>query len=91
VKTPGGELPASAMLTEDGGKITGTFGSPMGEVPIIGTIEGKALKLTVEAQTPQGAMTVILTGDIDGDTILNGKAEIAGMGQMEWTAKRAKQ
>src|SRR6266550_774625 len=91
VKTPGGELPASAMLTEDSGKITGTFGSPMGEVPVTGTIDGKALKLMVEAQTPQGAMTVIMTGDIDGDTIVNGKAEIAGMGQMEWTAKRAKQ
>jgi hypothetical protein len=91
VKTPGGELPASAMLIEDAGKITGTFGSPLGEVPVTGTIDGKALKLTVEAQTPQGAMTVIMTGDIDGDTIVNGKAEIAGMGQMEWTAKRAKQ
>jgi hypothetical protein len=91
VQTPGGELPASATLTEDAGKITGTFGSPMGEVPVTGTIDGKALKLTVEAQTPQGAMTVIMTGDIDGDTILNGKAEIAGMGQMQWTAKRAKQ
>jgi hypothetical protein len=91
VKTPGGELPASAMLTEDAGKITGTFGSPMGEVPVTGTIDGKALTLTVQAQTPQGAMTVIMTGDIDGDTIVNGKAEIAGMGQMEWSAKRAKQ
>ncbi len=91
VKTPGGELPASAMLIEDAGKITGTFGSPMGEVPVTGTIDGKALKLTVQAQTPQGAMTVIMTGDIDGDTIVNGKAEIAGVGQMEWTAKRAKQ
>ena len=56
-----------------------------------GSIDGKALKLTVEAQTPQGAMTVIMTGDIDGDAILNGKAEIAGMGQMQWTAKRARQ
>jgi len=91
VQTPGGELPASAMLTEDAGKITGTFAGPMGEVPVTGTIDGKALKLTVEAQTPQGAMTVIMTGDIDGDTILNGKAEIAGVGQMQWTAKRAKQ
>jgi hypothetical protein len=91
VKTPGGELPASAMLTDDAGKITGTFASPMGEVPVTGTIDGKALTLTVQAQTPQGAMTVIMTGDIDGDTIVNGKAEIAGMGQMEWSAKRAKQ
>ena len=36
-------------------------------------------------------MTVVLTGDVDGDSIVNGKADIAGMGQMAWSAKRAKQ
>jgi hypothetical protein len=90
VKTPGGELPASATLTEEAGKLSGTFGSQMGEVPVTGTVEGRAVKLTLIAQTPQGSMTVLLTGDIDGDAIVNGKAEIAGMGQMEWSAKRAK-
>jgi len=91
VKTPGGDLPASATLTEESGKISGTFGSQMGEVPVTGTVEGKAMKLTLVAQTPQGNMTVMMTGDIDGDSIVNGKAEIAGLGQMEWSAKRAKQ
>jgi hypothetical protein len=90
LKTPGGDFPASATLAEDAGKVSGTFGSPMGEVPVSGTLEGHALKITMTAQTPQGAMTVVLTGDIDGDTIANGKAEVAGMGQMEWTAKRSK-
>ena len=63
----------------------------MGEVPVTGTITGNAVKIEMTAQTPQGAMTVVMTGDVDGDSIVNGKAEIAGMGQMEWTAKRAKQ
>jgi len=87
--TPGGEFPATANFTEDAGKVTGTFGSPMGEVPVAGTIDGKAFKLTMTAQTPQGNMEVIMTGDVDGDAI-KGKAEVAGMGQMEWSAKRAK-
>lgn len=87
--TPGGEFPANASFTEDAGKITGTFGSQMGEVPVSGTIEGRAFKLTMTAQTPQGAMEVTMTGDVDGDAI-KGKAEVAGMGQMEWTAKRAR-
>jgi hypothetical protein len=91
IKTPGGDFPATANFTEDGGKLTGTFGSQMGEVPVIGTIEGKALKLSIVAKTPQGEITVELSGDVDGDSIVNGKADIAGMGQMEWTAKRAKQ
>ena len=88
--TPGGEFPATANLTQDApGKVSGTFGSQMGEVPVAGTLDGKSFKLTMTAQTPQGAMEVVMTGDVDGDAI-KGKAEIAGMGQMEWTAKRAK-
>jgi len=90
LKTPAGDFPANANLAVDGGKLTGTFGSQMGEVPVEGTVEGAAMKVTFNAQTPQGPMTVVLTGDLDGDSIVNGKAEVAGMGQMEWTAKRIK-
>jgi hypothetical protein len=91
LRTPGGDLPANASLTDDSGKLSGTFGSQLGEVPVSGTSEGKALKLTMVAQTPQGDLTVVLTGDLDGDAIVNGKADVAGMGQMEWSAKRIKQ
>jgi len=91
LKTPAGDFPANANLAVDGGKLTGTFGSQMGEVPVEGTVEGNAMKIVMNAQTPQGPMTVVLTGDLDGDSIVNGKAEVAGMGQMEWTAKRIKQ
>jgi hypothetical protein len=91
IKTPGGDFPAVANFTEDAGKLSGTFSGQMGEVPVTGTIEGKALKLSMVAKTPQGDITVELSGDVDGDSIVNGKADIAGMGQMEWTAKRAKQ
>lgn len=90
VKTPGGDFPATASFVEEGGKLTGTFGSQMGEVPVTGTVDGKAMKLTMSAQTPNGVMNVELTGDLDGDAIVNGKASIEGMGQMEWTAKRIK-
>jgi hypothetical protein len=89
--TPGGEFPATATLTDTAGKITGTFGSQMGEAAVTGSVEGNAIKMTMVAQTPQGEMTVVLTGDVDGDSIVNGKADIAGMGQMAWSAKRAKQ
>jgi hypothetical protein len=90
LKTPAGDMPANATLSDANGKLTGTFGSQMGEVPVTGTAEGKALKLTMVAQTPQGDLTVVLTGDLDGDNIVNGKAEVSGLGQMEWSAKRIK-
>jgi hypothetical protein len=89
--TPGGEFPATATLTDTAGKISGTFASQMGEVAVTGTLEGKALKMTMVAQTPQGDMTVVLTGDVDGDAIVNGQADVPGVGAMPWSAKRAKQ
>src|SRR3989442_306002 len=91
LKRQGGDLPATATLTDEGGKLSGTFGSPMGEVPVSGSLDGKVITLTMVAQTPQGAMNVAMTGDLAGDTIVNGKADVAGMGQMEWSAKRIKQ
>jgi len=91
MKTPAGDMPANATLSDTDGKVTGTFGSQLGEVPVSGTAEGTALKLTLVAQTPQGDMTVTMTGDLDGDNIVNGKAEVSGLGQMEWSAKRIKQ
>lgn len=91
LKTPAGDMPATAMLSDTNGKVTGTFSSQVGEVPVNGTAEGKALKLTFVAQTPNGDMTVNMTGDLDGDNIVNGKAEVTGLGMMEWSAKRIKQ
>ena len=80
LKTPAGDMPANATLSDTNGKVTGTFGSQLGEVPVSGTAEGKALKLTLVAQTPQGDMTVTMTGDLDGDNIVNGKADVVGAG-----------
>lgn len=88
LKTPGGDFPAVATIAESAGKLTGTFAGQMGETPVTGTIEGKALKFEMVAHTPNGDLNVVMTGDLDGDSIVNGKADIAGMGQMEWTAKR---
>ena len=82
---------ATANLTDSAGKISGTFASQLGEVAVTGTLEGKALKMTMVAQTPQGEMTVVMTGDVDGDAIVNGQAEVPGVGAMPWSAKRAKQ
>jgi hypothetical protein len=88
IKTPGGDRPATATLTEENGNLTGILASEVGEAPITGTIDGKSVKLAFTAVTPNGNLPITMTGDIDGDSILNGKAEIAGMGVMEFTAKR---
>jgi hypothetical protein len=90
-KTHGGEFPVTATLTDEAGKISGTMATQLGELTVEGTIEGKTLKLSTVAKTPQGDIPVALTGDVDGDSIINGKADFGGMGQGEWTAKRSRQ
>jgi hypothetical protein len=88
LKMQGAEFPVTATLTDEAGTISGTMGSHLGELPVAGTIEGKTLKLSMVAKTPQGDIPVSLTGDVDGDAIVNGRAEFGGMGQVEWTARR---
>jgi hypothetical protein len=87
VKTQMGELPGSAELSESAGKVSGTFTGPTGTIDLSGTVEGNALKLAFIAKTPQGDVPVSLTGELDGDSIVNGKAEFGGMAG-EWSAKR---
>jgi len=90
-KTPNGDMTATAKMVEQAGKLTGTLSSQLGETPFSGTLDGKALKVTFDFVTPQGTLPVTMSGDIEGDAIPNGKAEITGMGTMEWTAKKKQQ
>ena len=90
-KTPQGDFPAVATLTADGTKLSGTFGSQLGETAVSGSVEGAKITLTMTVNSPQGDLTVSMTGEMQGDAIVNGMADVTAMGQMEWSAKRAKQ
>lgn len=90
VKTQAGDLPVTAELTVTDGKVTGSLAGPTGPVDVSGTFDGNTLKLEFTAKTPQGDIPVSMTGDLNGDSIVNGKAEFGGMGQGEWTAKRSR-
>lgn len=83
-----GEMPAVAVMKQEGEKLSGTISGPAGEIAIAGTVTGKAVKIDFEAETPQGKLPVTMTGDI-GATSVSGKASIAGMGEADWTATRA--
>src|SRR5438552_2506698 len=87
VKTQAGEFPVTATLTDEAGKISGTMATHLGELAVEGTIDGKTLKLSTIVKTPQGDIPVFLTGDVDGDSIVNGRADFGG-GMGEWTARR---
>jgi hypothetical protein len=91
LKTGAAEFPLTASLSVSGEQVSGTFASQIGTIPVTGSVAGKLITITMVAKTPQGEFPVKLTGELDGDSIVNGKADVGGMGQGEWVAKRSKQ
>jgi hypothetical protein len=87
-KTPNGDVPATATINEDAGRLSGTLSSQMGEGPVTGTLVGTSLTVMSNVITARGTLALTMKGDIAGDTVANGKAKIKGVGKMKWTAKR---
>jgi len=83
-----GEIPATAVIKQEGDKISGTLSGPAGDLAIAGSVTGRTVKIDFEAETPQGKLPVTMTGDM-GATSVTGKATIAGMGEADWTATRS--
>jgi hypothetical protein len=85
-----GDFPMSATFAQAADKVTGNFSSPAGDMAVAGTMTGSALKLQFTAQTPNGDIPVTMTGTLAAGAF-TGKATIEGMGEADWTGKRAQQ
>lgn len=83
----GNPMPATANFTQSGDKVTGTIASQAGETAVAGSMSGSALKLEFNVETPQGQITITMTGDLSA-TGIAGKANIVGLGEADWTATR---
>jgi hypothetical protein len=78
-----GAAKQSMTLTQDGGKITGTFKGPRQSGTIDGTVEGNNIKFHVTAGIP-----LDYTGTVDGDSM---SGTMTGRGKTgNWKATRAK-
>src|SRR5262245_27737450 len=84
-----GEVPVTADFKQDGTKLTGTFSGPAGDVTLQGTMTGPSLRIEFEADTPQGKLPIVMTGEL-GASGFTGKASLAGMGEANWKGTRAK-
>lgn len=85
ISISGGSRSASQTisLTQDGGKISGTFKGPRQSGPLTGTVEGNAIKFHVAARVP-----LDYEGTVAGDSM---KGTMTGKGQTaDWTASRSK-
>jgi hypothetical protein len=79
----GANTKQSIILTQDGGKISGTFKGPRQSGTIDGTVNGNTVKLHVTAQVP-----LDYSGSVDGETM---SGTMIGNGKTgSWKATRAK-
>ena len=89
VMGPAGEFPMTGEFTQAGEKVTGTISSQMGAIPVTGSMVGDALKLDFVAPTPNGDLAITMTGTLGADGFV-GKTSVPGLGDADWTGKRAK-
>jgi hypothetical protein len=77
-------------IKQDGGKITGTYTGRYGGAPIEGTVTDRAITFSCTIDAEGQAARMDFRGEIaaDGQT-MKGSAEIEGLGDATWTAKRA--
>lgn len=73
-------------LTENDGKLTGTYTGRYGALPVEGTVDGKKVAFTVAMEST----TLAFRGDIKDDGTLAGTATFGELGEVKWTAAREK-
>jgi hypothetical protein len=75
-------------LKQDGEKLTGGLTSPIGAVPVSGTVTGGAVALTALIELQGTRLQVGLDGKVAGET-LSGTLRFGDFGEFPFTGKRA--
>jgi hypothetical protein len=85
----GGDRPPMVIkFVQKGESLEATMQNPMGEeMKGTGKIVGNAIEFTFTMSGPDGSMTILHKGKVDGQT-MKGTISMGDMGEMEWTAKR---
>ncbi|MEK6410092.1 MAG: amidohydrolase family protein [Acidobacteriota bacterium] len=88
VQSPQGEISAQLTLAKDGDQITGTLGTPMGNVALrSGRVNGNQLRLTATVDMGGQSIDAIITGTIEGDS-MRGEMVMGAMGSFDFTGTR---
>ncbi|HWO00548.1 MAG TPA: amidohydrolase family protein [Blastocatellia bacterium] len=88
VQSPQGEIAAQLTLTKDGEQITGTLGTPMGNVAIkSGRMNGNQIRLTATIDMGGQSVEAIISGTIEGDS-MHGAMVMGAMGSFDFTGSR---
>jgi hypothetical protein len=88
IGTAQGAMPATLTVKKEGDKLTGVISSMQGEIPTTVTQKAKDVSIEMSIQTPNGALNIVMSGTVDGDT-MKGTADFGGRGSGEWSAKKS--
>jgi len=80
------------VFTQDGEKIAGTYTGRYGEYPLVGKVAGRKIEFVVTIVAEGTDTQMYFEGDITETPqglLLKGVADLGGMGEAGWTAKRA--
>ena len=88
-----GTASPALVFKQDAEKLTGTYTGRYGEYPLVGKITGRTLEFTVTMIAEGTETKMSFTGEVTMSVVgevLRGAAELGGMGQATWLAKRDK-
>jgi hypothetical protein len=79
------------VFKQDAEKLTGTYTGRYGEYPLVGKVDGRKLEFVVTINAEGTETRMSFTGELTpaGD-VIKGNAELGGMGEATWLAKREK-
>ena len=89
VQTDAGAGTPTVILKQDGEKVTGHYSSQnLGEADLSGTVKGREITFTFNADAQGTTLTVTYTGTIENKDSMKGSVDLGGMAQGTFTAKR---
>jgi hypothetical protein len=90
VQTDGGSGQPTLIFKQDGEKLTGKYKGQLGEADLTGTVSGKTLKFSFSGDAQGTSFTVTYDGEIESNSAVKGKVDLAGMATGTFTGKRVK-
>jgi hypothetical protein len=90
VQTEAGAGSPSFTLTQTGEKLTGKYKGLFGEADLTGTVTGKTVKFSFNADAQGTAVTIVYEGEIENNDSIKGKVDLGGVGTGTFSGKRTK-
>ena len=88
IETPDGTFTPTAILQQQGEKLTGTYKGRMGESKLEGSVKEKAVKWEVTVHVQDQDLKLAYSGTVESNDTMKGSVQFGDIGSAQWTAKR---